>query len=53
MGYCRTTLIKYRSEQDADELISKYKATASTDFPDAEIMLCEMDPDHWAVIGRV
>ena len=40
MGYCRTTLIKYRSEQDADELISKYKATASTDFPDAEFMLC-------------
>ena len=40
MSYCRTTLIKYRSEEDADELISKYKTYASSDFPDAEILLC-------------
>ena len=40
MKYCRTTFITYRSEQDADELISKYQATATTDFPDAEILLC-------------
>ena len=40
MSYCRTTLIEYRSEEDADELISKYRETASTDFPDAEILLC-------------
>lgn len=40
MSYCRTTLIEYRSEQDADELISNYRLNASTDFPDAEILLC-------------
>ena len=40
MKYCRTTLISYRSEQDADELISKYRETASIDFPDAEFLLC-------------
>jgi len=40
MSYCRTTLIKYRSEQDADELISTYTANASNDFPDAQVLLC-------------
>ena len=40
MSYCRTTLIEYRSAQDADELISSYRLTSVTDFPDAEILLC-------------
>ncbi|NNC99513.1 MAG: hypothetical protein HKN85_04975 [Gammaproteobacteria bacterium] len=40
MKYCRTTLISYRSEQDADELISTYQANAAADFPDAELLLC-------------
>ena len=40
MSYCRTTLIEYRSEKDADELISNCKVTASNDFPNAEILLC-------------
>jgi hypothetical protein len=40
MKHCRTTLIQYHSEQDADELITAYKATATIDFPDAEILLC-------------
>jgi hypothetical protein len=38
MSYCRTTLIEYRSEQDADDLIFTYKQNAATDFPDAEIL---------------
>lgn len=40
MKHCGTTLIKYHSEQGADELIDKYRATANSDFPDAEILLC-------------
>lgn len=40
MKHCRTTLISYRSEQDADELISEYRKTATGDFPDAEFLLC-------------
>ncbi len=50
MSYCRTTLIKYRSKQDADELISTYKLNASTDFPDAEVLLCTRTSDTSAVM---
>lgn len=50
MKYCRTTLINYRSEQDADELISKYQETAIADFPDAEILLCSRTSPTSAVM---
>ena len=50
MSYCRTTLIEYRSEQDADELISRYKLSAPTDFPDAEILLCTRTSSITAVM---
>ena len=50
MSYCRTTLIQYRSAQDADELISTYQRDASKDFPDAEILLCTRTSDTSAVM---
>ena len=50
MSCCRTTLLKYRSEQDADELISTYRLNASTDFPDAEILLCTRTSASTAVM---
>ena len=50
MKYCRTTLISYRSEQDADELISNYQTTATADFPDAEILLCSRTSPTSAVM---
>ena len=50
MSYCRTTLIEYRSEQDADDLISTYKQNAATDFPDAEILLCTRTSTTTAVM---
>ena len=50
MSYCRATLIEYRTEQDADELISQYKLSASTDFPDAEILLCTRTSSTTAVM---
>jgi len=50
MSYCRTTLIEYRSEQDADDLISTYKKNAATDFPDAEILLCTRTSSTTAVM---
>ena len=39
MSYCRTTLVEFNSEKDADEAQADYSKNAPSEFPEAEILL--------------
>jgi len=39
MSYCRTTLVEFNSEKDADEAHADYSKNAPSEFPEAEILL--------------
>jgi len=39
MSYCRTTIVEFNSEKDADEASADYSKNAPSEFPDAEILL--------------
>jgi hypothetical protein len=39
MSYCRTTLVEFNSEKDADEAQADYSKNAASEFPEAEILL--------------
>jgi len=36
MSYCRTTLVEFNSEKDADEAQADYSKNAPSEFPEAE-----------------
>ena len=39
MSYCRTTIVEFNSEKDADEGSADYSKNAASEFPEAEILL--------------
>ena len=39
MSYCRTTIVEFNSEKDANEASADYSKNAPSEFPDAEILL--------------
>ena len=39
MRFCRTTIVKFNSEIDAEEASADYSKNAPSEFPDAEILL--------------
>lgn len=50
MNYCRTTLFEYQSEEDANELVATYQANAPSNFPYAEVLLCNRTGPKTAVM---
>ena len=53
MSICRITLFEYNSEEDADELVAHYRENASSNFPDAEILICTRTGPTTAVMNSV
>ena len=39
MSYCRTTIVEFNSEKDADECSADYSKNAASEFPEEEILL--------------
>ena len=39
MSYCRTTIVEFNSEKDADEGSADYSKNPPSEFPKAEILL--------------
>ena len=48
MSYCRTTLVEFNSEKDAD-----YSKNAPSEFPEAEILLSTRTGPTSAVVTSV
>ena len=38
MSYCRSTLVEFNSEKDADEAHTEYSKNAPSEYPEAEIL---------------
>ena len=39
MSYCRTTIVEFNSEKDADECSANYSKNAASEFPEHKISL--------------
>ena len=53
MSYCRTTLVEFNSEKDADEAQADYSKNAPSEFPEAEILLSTRTGPASAVVTSV
>ena len=53
MSYCRTTLVEFNSEKDADEAHADYSKNAPSEFPEAEILLSTRTGPTSAVVTSV
>jgi len=53
MSYCRTTLVEFNSEKDADEARADYSKNAPSEFPEAEILLSIRTGPASAVVTSV
>ena len=53
MSYCRTTIVEFNSEKDADEASADYSKNATSEFPDAEILLFTRTGHLSAVVSSV
>ena len=53
MSYCRTTLVEFNSEKDADEAQADYSKNAPSEFPEAEILLSTQTGPTSAVVTSV
>ena len=53
MSYCRTTLVEFNSEKDADEASIDYSKNAPSEFPEAEILLFTRTSPTSAVVASV
>ena len=53
MSYCRTTLVEFNSEKDADEASIDYSKNAPSEFPEAEILLITRTNPTSAVVVSV
>ena len=53
MGYCRTTIVEINSEKLADEASADYSKNATSEFPDAEILLFSRTGTTSAVVTSV
>ena len=53
MSYCRTTLVEFNSEKDADEAQADYSKNAPFEFPEAEILLSIPTGPPSAVVSSV
>ena len=53
MSYCRTTLVKFNSEKDADEASIDYSKNAPSEFPEAEILLLTRTGPNSAMVASV
>ena len=50
MSYCRSTLFEYQTKEYANEMVASYQANASSNFPDAELLLCTRTGSKIAVM---
>ena len=53
MSYCRTTLVEFNSEKLADEASADYSKNASSEFPEAEILLFTRTGPTSAIVASV
>ena len=53
MSYCRTTLVEFNSEKDADEAHAEYSKNAPSEYPEAEILLSTRTGPTSAVVTSV
>ena len=53
MSYCRTTLVEFNSEKDADEASIDYSKNAPSEFPEAEILLFSRTSPTSAAVASV
>ena len=53
MSYCRTTIVEFNSEKDANEASADYSKNAPSEFPDAEILLFTRTGPLSAVVSSV
>ena len=53
MSYCRTTLVEFNSEKDADEASADYSKNTPSEFPEAEILLFTRTGPTSAIVASV
>ena len=53
MSYCRTTIVEFNSEKDANEASADYSKNAPSEFPDAEILLFSRTGPLSALVSSV
>ena len=53
MSYCRTTLVEFNSEKDADEAHADYSKNAPSEFQESEILLSTRTGPTSAVVTSV
>ena len=53
MSYCRTTLVEFNSEKDADEAQADYSKNAPSEFPEVEILISNRTEPASALVTSV